>query len=224
MSFLRHPSPKESSNELPGQPPSFAGHRRSVRRRRAHSRILARILARAGQDARRRNLSRHLERSTSRIPRARLHQAHWRLRHAIDPPRERPAFAADGGKRRQTAVRCGAVRLAAGARCCEAGPDRGISGRQVAELQGSAAGVPGQVGPAHHHADHRHRLQPAEDQDSAEELGCVVGSAIQGAGRAHGSEQPARHCLSRRDQPLARRERGELRAGVQGACGKCCRM
>ena len=91
--------------------------------------------------------------------------------------------------------------------------------RQVAELQGSAAGVPGQVGPAHYHADRRDRLQPAEDQDSAEELGCVVGSAIQGAGRAHGSEQPARHCLSRRDQPLARRERGELRAGIQGAAG-----
>src|SRR6202022_409577 len=147
ISFLCNPSPKESSNEHPAQPPSFAGHRRNVRRRRAHSRILARILARAGQDACRRNLSRHLERSTSRIPRARLQQAHRGLRHAIDPPWERPAFAADGGKRRQTAVRCGPVRLPASSRCCEAGPDRGISGRQAPNYKDLLPEFQGKWGP-----------------------------------------------------------------------------
>jgi len=96
-------------------------------------------------------------------------------------------------------------RSAAGARCRQAGADRGISGGQVRQLQGCAAGVPGQVGPLHLDADHRHRLQSEEDQDAADQLGRAVGPAIQGPRRTDRAQQPARHRVPGRDQPAARR-------------------
>ena len=75
----------------------------------------------------------------------------------------------------------------------------------------------------HLDAGHRHRLQPEEDQDAAEELGRPVGPAIQGPRRPDRAQQPARHRVPRRDQPAARRQRGEFRAGLQGAAASCCR-
>ena len=77
--------------------------------------------------------------------------------------------------------------------------------------------IPGQMGSEDHHAGDRHRLQPEEDHDAAEELGRPVGSEIQGPRRPDRAEQPARHRLSCRTQPHQGRQRDQFRAGLQGA-------
>ena len=64
----------------------------------------------------------------------------------------------------------------------------------------AASEIPGQMGPEDHDAGDRHRLQPEEDHDAAEELGRIVGSEIQGPRRPDRAQQPARHRLPRRDR------------------------
>ena len=156
-------------------------------------------------------------RRTATSWRRRSAKRHRRLGDAVDHPRHRPGRAPAGRQGRPAAVRRRDLRFPAGARRRPRGIDRRISGRQVAALRRAAAGVPGQVGSQDHHAGHRHRLQSEEDRDPAEELGRIVGAEIQGPRRPHRAQQPARHRLPRRAQPAAWRQRGQLRAGLQGA-------